>query len=91
MLWSLHLEFRDESAKNCMVDVYFSFKSVDQSRNNSWEKNNLSPLEETVFPLLRKLVRQVLKRNTVKKYGYKSTQFSFRASPSYSLLKQIHV
>ena len=54
-------------------------------------KNNLSPLEETVFPLVRKLVRQVLKRNTVKKYGYTSTQFSFRASPSYLLLKQIHV
>lgn len=33
-------------------------------------KYNLSPLEETVFPLLRKLVRQVLKRNTVETWLY---------------------
>ena len=33
-------------------------------------KYNLSPLEETVFPLLRKLVRQVLKRNTVEIWLY---------------------
>jgi len=33
-------------------------------------KYNLSPLEETVFPLLRKLVRQMLKRNTVEIWLY---------------------